>query len=442
VSAGRLELLLLASVALGGAAVALMLMRHWPRLAVIAWVSTICFVPYWAGVTVKVFVPPSTMIAVLVVAAIVPVRGFRFHIADMVPTLLLVGFLIAAFTGASSLTAGFTLMVEWIPAYVVGRLLATSIDVTWIYGVIAVAFSVVAVLAILEFLTKTNLFVGFAVPGPKYSLWGVLQVRGGELRAETAFGHSIALGASLALAIPCALGSRFRQIAKLTMVALMLAASVLTFSRLGMVSAVFGLVLCVVFLRNGMSRRERLLVSAILVAAAAAAVPFISTVFDSAGTEATGSADYRGGLLSTVDAMNPLGLASSYERSPTGEVFFSGFRSIDSALILIGLTFGLLALGLIIIALAAAVVTMLRGRATPATIAVVAQIPVLTSVALITQYAAFAWFMVGLAATSQMIARDQRRASVAAADGTDGAAPDADADGAVLVPDRAVPGRV
>ena len=55
---------------------------------------------------------------------------------------------------------------------------------------------------------------------------------------------------------------------------------------------------------------------------------------------------------------------------------------------------------------------VLRGKATAATIAVVAQIPAFATVALITQYAIFAWFVIGVAATSQLMApaRGRRRA--------------------------------
>ena len=141
----------------------------------------------------------------------------------------------------------------------------------------------------------------------------------------------------------------------------------------------------------------------VLVVAVAAALPLLEQVFTTAGSEATNSAAYRGGLLTTVDSMNWFGVASSYQRTPAGDVYFDGFKSIDSALIFAGLNLGLAAMVVGVLALAGGILVVLTRRATPATIAVVAQIPALTSVALITQYASFFWFTVGMAATSQLL---------------------------------------
>ena len=49
-----------------------------------------------------------------------------------------------------------------------------------------------------------------------------------------------------------------------------------------------------------------------------------------------------------------------------------------------------------------AILLVLTGRGSAATIAVVAQIPAFATVALITQYSIFVWFIIGLAVTSQL----------------------------------------
>jgi hypothetical protein len=399
------EALLAVLVGLSVSLVLLLAVRHWPHLIVVLWAAVLCLVPYWLGITAKVYLPPATLIAVVVIAAVIPVEGFRFHLADLVPFLLVLGFLIAAAAGTTLVSAGYVLAAEWIPAYVVGRLLGFSVDLRRIYGVFAVMLTIVAVLALVEFATGYNPFVHLVRASDQFSAWGSIQSRGGSLRAEASFGHAIALGATLAFGVPLAIGSRFREGIKVTMVGLLLAATVVTFSRLGMLSAVLGLVLSLVFLRGYLGARTRVALAAVLALGVLAAIPLLNTVFSAAGTEATNSASYRGDLLSTFGSMSPLGLASSFQKTPSGEVYFSNFQSIDSAFILLGLRLGLIPLALVLIALAGAVVVVLRGRATPATIAVVAQIPAWTSVALITQYAAFAWFMVGLAVTSQIVAR-------------------------------------
>ncbi len=400
-----LEALLLLAAGVSCAALAVLLLRHWPRGAVLLWAPTVAFVPYWLGPTVKVFLPPTTLVAVVIVLALLPVADFRWHPVDALLSLLLVGFALASLVGMSTLSVGFTLMAEWLPAYVVGRLLASAMSLRRIYGTVAAVLTVAAILALLEFATGWNPFVRLSMGNSQFAAWGELQARGGVFRAEGGFGHSIALGASLAIGVPLAMASRAREAVKLGMVAALLAATVVTFSRIGMVCAVLALLLSVIFLREGLSRRGRALFVTMLTVAAAAALPLVDSVFEAAGSEAANSAAYRSDLLSTVGDMNPIGLASSFVRTPTGEVVFSNFRSIDSQMILLGLTFGWLSLLLVAGLLAAAVIVVLRGQGSAPTIAIVAQIPAFMAVALITQYAALVWFLAGLAVTSQVAAR-------------------------------------
>ena len=74
-------------------------------------------------------------------------------------------------------------------------------------------------------------------------------------------------------------------------------------------------------------------------------------------------------LLTTIGTMSPFGVASSYQKTPAGIVYFDGFKSIDSALIFAGLNLGLVAMVIGLVGLAAAIVVVLLRRATPATIA-------------------------------------------------------------------------
>lgn len=407
ISGHLLDVLLIASTAGLLAALSVLLMRRWRPLCAVFWVGVICVVPYWVGVTPKVFIPPATLAAVLIVLALLPVSGVKLHAVDALVLLLVVGFAAAFVGGTSILSVGATLLVEWVPAYVVGRLLATSLDIRWMYGVIAVGLTIVAVLALLEFLTSYNPFVHIAVDNTQFQSWAGLQTRGGQIRAEGAFGHSIALGASLGLAVPLAIGSRFRPGVKVVMVGLMSCAAIVTFSRIGMATCVLGVVLSMVFLRGGARVRTRVFALVLLVVGFAVAYPAVGSVFADAGSEATNSASYRVDLVSLVRSMRVLGLASSFQRNAAGQGYFSDYRSIDSELVLLGLTFGLLVLALVVIALIGAVVVMLRGRATPATVAIVAQIPAFATVALITQYAAFVWFVAGVAVTSQLAARPE-----------------------------------
>jgi hypothetical protein len=400
-----------AAIGLTLAVLGFFLLRRSPRVAVGLWICVVCFVPIWFGLGVgfngNYYLPPQTAAALLVIATLIPIHGFRLSLVDaLVALLIAVGFIsLLAGSAGIALSTLFSIVTFFIVGYVFGRVAPLAVDLRWLYGAVGVAFTIVAVLALGEFALNFNPFVQLHVGNSMYSIWGSLQTRGGAVRAEGAFGHSIALGASLALAIPLTLGSRFRFWLRGCMVLVMLGATVVTFSRIGMITALLGLVLSIVFLRGAIPARGRVAMISTLIALSAILFPVVATVFDDAGTEASNSATYRSDLLSLLSSMNVLGVASSARKDPTGAVYFGNFHSIDSQLILTGLSSGLVALGAIVAFLAVAAVLVLRGKATAATIAVVAQIPAFATVALITQYAIFAWFVIGVAATSQLMVR-------------------------------------
>ena len=103
--------------------------------------------------------------------------------------------------------------------------------------------------------------------------------------------------------------------------------------------------------------------------------------------------------------MRALGIATSWTVLPSGETYYGSFQSIDSELVLTGLRFGIVPLVVLVAAIVACVLSLLRGRATPAAVAIAAQIPAFAAVALITQYGYLVWFLGGLAVTSYKIER-------------------------------------
>jgi hypothetical protein len=164
-------------------------------------------------------------------------------------------------------------------------------------------------------------------------------------------------------------------------------------------------VLSILFTRNNLTTRGRVFLTGGIVAVVGAGLPLVDTFFASAGTEASGSADYRLDLLSLFSDMRLVGLSPSFAISPRGDANFGGFKSIDSALILLGLTYGFLPLVIVIAMLLIAAILLVRGKAAPPTIAIVAQIPALATVALITQYAVLLCFVGGLAVACQALGR-------------------------------------
>jgi hypothetical protein len=312
---------------------------------------------------------------------------------------------VPALAGRATISEVFELIVGWAAAFLAGRLIGHRLPLGWVYGAIAVAFTAVAVLALVEFGTGWNPFVLVPASNPLHDAWAPIQVRGGQARAEGAFGHSIALGASLALAVPLTLAAPFRTAVRLLMVGLQLSASVVTFSRIGLATAILGAALTVLVVRSGLPTRLRWTIVAGLAVGAAASASMVAGVFAAAGSEAADSADYRVDLLTLLPSVRLFGQASSLQRLPTGEQFFGSFHSVDNALLLLALDYGWVPLVLVALLLLTALGAVLARRATPPTLALVAQLPAFVSVALITQYATLTWFVAGLAVFSQSLAQ-------------------------------------
>ncbi|MGY1601012.1 hypothetical protein [Geodermatophilus sp. SYSU D00815] len=397
-------------------ALGLLVMVRAPRLAFAGWVVSLCFVPVWVGVSIKVGLESHVIASLGLVASLLPVlvRGSRLSTVrlawgDAVFALFVLASLVPVVSGRVTFSDTFVVAVQWTAAFLAGRLVGYRVPLTWVYGALAIAFTAVAGLALVEFVTGWNPFLKIPGDGSLRAAWAAVQDRGGRTRAEGAFGHSIALGAALALVVPITLAAPFRTALRLGMVVLMLGAAVVTFSRIGLVTAVVGAVLAVLFLRADLPRRLRVAVTAGLVVVGVGTASLVSTVFSAAGTEATNSADYRLELLNLVPHLQPFGWASTaYQvagRTVLANVPSSDgtLHSIDNALLLVGLSYGWVPMALVLGLLLGAVGWVVSGRATAPTIALVAQIPAFATVALITQYSTFTWFVAGLAVFSQSV---------------------------------------
>lgn len=403
VSGPTADRLLLAVLALAVAGVLLVLGRRRPVLLAVGYLGVMNFVPIWGGVTVGVYLQPQVLAGLVVLAIAVPgIRraGGRLTGIDVLVALLVVACLAPLAVGGATLSSVVVAAVQYLGAYLVGRLLPSRVGWDRLLRVVLVVFSLLAITTLAENVTGTNLFQSFPGSPGLHALWDQIQTRGGVARAEGAFGHSIALGASLALALPLVLAAPVRAWVRVTAATVMLGAVVVTYSRIGLVTAVLGVALSVLVARE-LSVRLRVLLVAAGGAVLAVAWPLLSRVFLAAGDEATNSAAYRADLLALVGEIDVLGFSSAFTRGPDGSVRFDSFGSIDSALILHGLTYGWLSLVLVLVLLAGAVMAVVLRRATAPTIALAAQVPALATVALITQYATMVWFVAGLAVWAQ-----------------------------------------
>jgi hypothetical protein len=377
--------------------VGLLVLRSHPKVGVALWFLVVCFVPTWVEANVGVLIPPTTLVGGVLLASMALLLPSRVTVADWLVGFFFVACLVPVLVGASSLAAVSAVILKWLIPFLVGRLLPLRVPTDWIYRCAGVFFTGVSVLAILESLLRWNPFVTVVANNVDYRTWSPLQQRGSLLRVEGAFGHSIALGTSIALVLPLVLGSSLRTRTKVVMVAAMLSAVVLTLSRIGIVCSVLALVLFVVFSRGGLTTRARAVLSGVLVVGVLAATPSLLSVFDRAGSEPSLSAVYRSQLTELVPYVSVLGVAPNQHRTATGEVFFGSYRSIDNALILLGLTYGFVALAFALLLLTCAVVAVVARAATPPVLAMAAQVPAVASVALITQYEMLFWFVGGLA---------------------------------------------
>jgi hypothetical protein len=403
VSGPTADRFLLAALALSAAGLLLVLGRRRPVLLAVGYLAVMCFVPIWSGVSVGVYLQPQVLAGLFVLAAVAPgIRqaGVRWTGVDLLVVFFVIACLAPLAVGAATLTSVVVAAVQYLGAYAVGRVLPAVVGWDRLLRVVVGTFSLLAVVTLAEHLTGTNVFL--SVPGSSglRAAWDAIQVRGGVARAEGAFGHSIALGAALALALPLVLAAPVRAWIRVTAAALMLGAVVVTYSRIGLVTAVLGVALSVLVGRE-LPGRLRVGLVAAGAAVLAVAVPLLSRVFSAAGDEAANSAAYRAGLLDLVGDIDVLGLSPAFSRGSDGSVRFGSFGSIDSALILHGLTYGWLSLVVVGVLLAGALGAVLLRRATPPTIAIAAQVPALATVALITQYATLVWFVAGLAAWAQ-----------------------------------------
>jgi hypothetical protein len=374
--------------------------RRQPRVGLVLWLLVLALVPIWFGVTFIAYFPPASAVGFVVLAGLATALPSRFTLADLLVGFFFVSCVVPIAIGGGTLSTLFGAVAIWFVAYGIGRLAPVSIDLDWIYAAVAVIFTVVAALAIIEFVFDFHLYTRLAVPNGAYDAWGQIQVRGALARSEGAFGHSIALGASIALAVPLALGSRFSAWTRIGMTVVMLGGTMATLSRVAIISAALGVVLTIAFVRTEAVRKVRWPMVGAMTLSALVVVPFLWRFFAGAGDEAARSAEYRTRLPELLPSVNALGLSPLVYRSPDGEVYYGQFQSIDSQLIFTALTYGAFALmfGLALLLLAALTVGV--GRATPPVVSIVAQVPALATVALITQYSMMFWFVAGLAVAS------------------------------------------
>ncbi|MEW1835200.1 hypothetical protein [Microbacterium sp. NPDC079995] len=387
--------------ALVAAGIAAMFLVRAPHASLAVWVLAAFFLPIWVGLNVGFYMSGITLLTL----GLVVLHGGRFRLAAPDAFMLLfVGLVVLLFAARqvelSHLVSG---VLELVLPYFWGRIIYERVGSRPITGWIAGAAVAVGVLAVIEFLTGSNLFIGIPGYGPLQATWGTLQPRAGFLRAEGAFGHSIALGGALAMSAAFVLAARATTWMKAVGLTVVGVAVVFTFSRIGIITFVLTVVLSILVLR-GVGASIRWLTAGLLGVGLFILVPFLDTVFLDAGSEAGGSADYRGSLTVLLSQVQPIGGATGWGDLVVGDDYLGNFTaSTDNAFISLLLRYGYIpTAALFAVYVGAVIVAVTSKRMSPASVAILAQLPGLFAVAFITQYGILLWFIVGVAVSSAL----------------------------------------
>ena len=272
------------------------------------------FVPVWVMIPVQPNVPPATLACFLVIVALLPGFSWRLTSGDfMVATAwCLVGLSVAAGSPLNYVLSD--VVFGALPAYLAGRLLVERLGLRRMAEVLAVVWIAVAVLALFEAVTTINPFSYITINNNLYEEWAPPLARGSFTRVEGAFGHPIALGVCLAAGIPLILATRWRPGYRIAAGALVLGATIPTFSRSAIACAVIAVILSLMQVHINIPALWRMSFLMVLVGVGSVLLPYVLGVFDSAGREQEDSAGYRGDILVLVRQLKPLGLSSSYQK--------------------------------------------------------------------------------------------------------------------------------
>lgn len=367
-----------------------------PHSAFVLWLLSICMLPFWAGIRYFAYIPPSSLVGIAVLLGILVRKRSRLNTWDY-SALYFFAFVAAlGIVGASLPGHAVSVLSQWALSYVIGRYLVEQVGREFAFSAIAVIFTAVAVLVLFEFSLGWNPYYATNSGLGQFAEIGEAQERGGIIRAEWAFGHSIALSNSLALAIPIILGSSLKTPVRLASVAVVCVAGLLTFSRSGIISILLAVLLAICVGKQQITRKIKFLIVAALCVVAVVAYPYMVQVFESASEETSRSAEHRLAIFDLFPYINPFGVAEDYSETSSGVFNWHGVISIDNAFLRIAVNFGFIPAAVSIMYFAIIATKMVSSRENLAWLALLAISPALFTVALITQFGSLVWFFVGL----------------------------------------------
>lgn len=412
IGVGSVAAPLLVTLAAGGCVLVAVLWGR-PRVALTAWLLSIAMVPNWIGTSLVAYVPIHSFIAF--VAIIVTIGKWRYKPTkwDLYFGMFLLVSLAAVVLGGSSRGIWAEFFFQWGFSFLLARILISGTGNAFAINIVAVILSVVGGLATVELLLAWHPFVGWRMDNFQYAAWGAIQTREGRDRSAWSFGHPLALGGALALSIPFVLRSTHAATIRAVMLVLVFAGILASASRGALIAGLFTVVLCGISAVRTSGARSAAFALASFVAIGI--MPYVQVFAAGATTEERDSANFRNHIYSTLTQDILL-----FGRSPIFSSAGSGYRingldSVDSAFLYLGLSFGWIVLAMLLIPLAMSILRIISGRASTAEISLVGQVPLLATVALITQWQGFLFFVVGFALRTAIEAKAHDPAQVSPA---------------------------
>jgi len=366
--------------------------------AAVFWVTAVLIIPPWiylqfAGLRLA----PAAVIALAIIVGRFRKTSLQINVVDRLMIAMAVAAVISAALASTPLHILSQIVLEWGLCYAAARLISAD-DAFGDY--LARLGAVTGALAIAQAVTRVDVsdlpVFSFSVGATN---WMGLQSRAGIARAELTTGQSIALGGILAMFLAFALTSRSVRF-KILFVVLISGGLFATVSRGALLSALLVVFLCVLTLRITKASRFTLL-GVTALAGLATATFFGDFLEQNATAELSDGTGYRQGLLSTFQYVRPFGLAENAVPSGVGTTFtWDGYFSIDNGILYIALYAGAAVAACVIGSLIVLLWWSTRRGLNGYAIAVLGQIPLLLTVAPITQYQDFLFLFLGLASST------------------------------------------
>lgn len=377
-----------------------------PQWGAIVWVIGMVFIPNWTTLHLgPLILTPTSALALPILAGsvvflLIHNRKVTLHWMDGTLVVAGVAIVLQAETQflASVLVKEFALV--WVVGYVFGRMANEQVQ-----RVLVRVLVVVAIWGIVEFVLGIHVFENW-FPSANHH-WGDIQERAGVARSEATFGHAIAYGAALAMAIPLA-----QRLPRHPLVAqVILAAGVIcSLSRGPLASLAVGLVLVALVVAASRQRFRYLLIAVSGSAAIYYVFGFLYGGSDAATVALSG--DQRSvqfeAALRTLNWLTP---ADGFGVTAEGRYAVNGVDVIDSTPLRIAVNFGIITAVLLLLPIGLAVWRILTRKAGVASVALATQIPTLIVTSLITQWSALVFVAMGMVVSEAVRAKQRPTAA-------------------------------